>query len=114
MINQIQHLFNSELDHIENGKDCIIIHLKNGKTIPMFNNPIEVNADIPCCAWCGEPALGDTHLFTKDNKTYICSKCSSEAISAFLKNKVTIDIEIENSDFEKCIKNLNNIGKNTN
>ena len=111
MIDQIQHLFNSEVDHIENGKDCIIIHLKNGKAVPVFNNPIEIQTDIKSCSWCGEPALGDVHLFTKDNKTYICSECASESISAFLKNKVTIDIKIEDEDFGECIKNLNSICK---
>lgn len=111
MINQIEHLFNSELDHIENGNGCIIIHLKNGKSVPLYNNPMEIQTNVPCCSWCGEPAIGDVHLYTKDNKTYICSKCASEAISAFLKNKVTIDIQLEDQDFGECMRNLNNITK---
>lgn len=111
MINQIEHLFNSELDYIENGNDSIIIHLKNGKTIPLLNKPMEIESDIKCCSWCNEPAIGNVFLYTKDNKTYICSNCTSDAVSAFVKNKVNIDIKLEEKDFGDNIRNLNKIAK---
>lgn len=110
MINQIKDLFGSELDFIDKDKDgCINIHLNTGECIKMYDTPREIDINIPCCNFCKSPALNGTFLFGDDNN-FICSECASEAVSAFLKNNVNINIRLE-EEFKDCINNLNKITK---
>lgn len=104
MIDKIKKLFVSDLDHIENIENGVNVFLKNGEKIAMYDSPQETNIDMPRCNFCGEPSLGDISLFG-DTNNFICQHCASEAINAFLRNGVTIDIKLD-QNFEDCIENL--------
>ena len=46
-------------------------------------------------------------LFNK-NGYYICNNCASEAISAFVKNKVNINIKIEDEELKNSLNEMIN------